>query len=339
MTSPFGLGSLGDLPPPPPPRRRRGPLSGALLAALVVVVLLVLVVAVRVVQREVTDRRRVPPTITPTTVPEVPGTRTDAGSVLSACPTYTQPFPLPPLTCTQLSPPNLRDGERLPLVVLLHGFNTSPSQEIGSGGWDAAVVRRRFILAVPESNAASWNAGGCCGLSQSLQIDDIARIRSLIRAMKQLPGIDPARVFLVGNSNGGMMVYRFVCDNAGELAGAVSIEGTRVVSCTPKSPLRFLHVAGVDDMAVPYEGGQSLAAWVLGVSFSPVRASVDQYAEAQGCSPSNSSTKGNVATQQWACGDGVPLRLVSLQGWGHAWPTPSWYVATDELLDFLGVDR
>lgn len=256
---------------------------------------------------------------------------------MGSCPAYPQNFPLPTLGCTELRPPNLGADERVPLVVLLHGFNTSPSQEIGNGDWDAAVVRRRFILAVPESNLVSWNAGGCCGLSQSLQIDDIARLRSLIEEMKRSPSVDPARVYLVGNSNGGMMVYRFLCTDADRVAGAASVEGTRVVGCTPDTPVDFLHVAGRDDMAVPFEGGQSLASWVLGVSFAPVPSSMEQFAEGQDCAPPTSTTAGRVTTQRWACARDTTVQLVSLDGWGHAWPTPDYYRATDEVLDFFGV--
>ncbi len=256
---------------------------------------------------------------------------------MTSCPAYEQSFPLSPLGCTQLSPPNIRDGERLPLVVLLHGFNTSPSEEIGAGSWDAAVVRRRFVLAAPESNAASWNAGGCCGLSKSMQIDDVARIRHLIEELSRRPQIDPSRIYLVGDSNGGMMTYRFLCRDAHRLAGAASIEGTRVSGCTPNAAIPFLHVAGLADMTVPFEGGQSLAAWVLGVTFAPVERSMEQFTVALDCAEPSESKAGNVTTTRWVCRDGAPVQLVTLAGWGHAWPTPKWYPATEQVLDFFGI--
>jgi len=287
--------------------------------------------------REIRRQEPAPRGSATTTTSTVPPRRTEGGALITSCPTYEQTFPLGSLGCTQLSPPNLLADERVPLVVLLHGFNTSPSQEIGHGNWDEAVVRRRFVLAAPESNASSWNAGGCCGLSKSLQIDDVVRLRRLIEEMSRQPGIDAKRIYLVGDSNGGMMTYRFLCSDAARLAGAASVEGTRVAGCTPNAPIPFLHVAGLADMTVPFEGGQSLAAWVLGVTFAPVTDSLEQFTEALNCATPSMNTAGNVTTTRWTCERGTPVQLVTLAGWGHAWPTPSWYVATDRVLDFFGI--
>lgn len=298
-----------------------------------IAVLLLVVAAVQAIRRQATGPAR---PAAPTTTSSVAPPRTEDGAVITSCPSFDQQFPLGPLGCTQLSPPNLQAGERVPLVVLLHGFNTLPSQEIGNGHWGDAVVRRRFVLAAPESNAKSWNAGGCCGLSKSLGIDDVAHLRSLIKEMAAKPNIDPARIYLVGDSNGGMMTYRFLCSDANRLAGAASIEGTRVAGCTPSTPIPFLHVAGLADMTVPFEGGQSLAAWVLGVTFDSVTNSLDKFTTALDCGEPATAVAGNVSTTRWMC-RGVPVQLVTLAGWGHAWPTPNWYPATDQVLDFFGI--
>lgn len=297
--------------------------------------LLVVVVAVRAARTQ----EPASPSRSTTTTTRERERRTADGAVLSRCPTLDQPAPLPALGCTMLSPPSVDDGERLPLVVLLHGFNTSPTQELGNGDWDAAVVRRRFLLMAPESNQGSWNVGGCCGLSQSFGVDDAGRLRRLLTAAKERPDVDPERIYLVGDSNGGMMVYRFLCNGAAEVAGAASIEGTRVAGCTPDAPVPIIHIAGLADMTVPYEGGQSLVSWVLGVSFPSVEKSISQLTTALDCTgPTDSGANaGKVRTREWSCAGGTPVRLVTLDGWGHAWPTPSWYRATDEVLDFFGI--
>ena len=274
----------------------------------------------------------------PTSLPSE-GRRTEAGALLSSCIPYQQPFPLQPLGCTVLSPPNIREGERLPLVIMLHGFNTTTSQELGVGGWDAAVVRDRFVAQFPESNFSAWNAGGCCGLAQAGQVDDVAYIQKLVTDAKARPEIDPARVYLVGNSNGGMMVYRYLCAHADELAGAASVEGTRVVGCMPSSPVPFLHVAARDDQVVPYLGGQSLTSWVLGVTFQSVQSSVKDFAAAAACPPApQEQTVRSVTRQTWAaCSGGTTVELASLADWGHRWPTGKDFPATDEVLSFFGL--
>jgi polyhydroxybutyrate depolymerase len=333
------------------------PLVGALVALGVIVLAALLVWTIQAIRRqeEVTPPTSAPPTSRPggtvaTTTPSGPtqgttlpssGRRTDDGALVSSCHPYQQPFPLPPLGCTVLSPAHIAVGERLPLVVMLHGFNTSPNQEVTAGNWDAAVVRDRIIVELPESNAASWNAGGCCGLSQGAGANDVGYLQKLVTDAKARADVDPSRVFMVGNSNGGMMTYRYLCDHAGELAGAASVEGTRVVGCTPSTPVPFLHVAGTGDEVVPYLGGQSLVSWVLGVTFPGVEDSVQQFATASGCTGEPSTrTSGAVTRRSWRrCAGGTHVELDSIAGWTHRWPNGSDYDATAEVLSFFGLGR
>jgi poly(3-hydroxybutyrate) depolymerase len=332
------------------------PLVGALIALAVLVLAALLVWTIQAIRRQ---EEVTPPTSAPTTSrPGVPGTtqptgptqstsrpssgrRTDDGALVSSCHPYPQPFPLSPLGCTVLSPPNIKVGEKLPFVVMLHGFNTSPNQEMTAGDWDAAVVRDRVIVAFPESNAASWNAGACCGLSQGAGANDVAYLQKLVTDAKARPEIDPSRVFMVGNSNGGMMTYRYICDHADELAGAASVEGTRVVGCTPTTPIPFLHVAGRADEVVPYLGGQSLVSWVLGVTFQGVESSVREFAAASGCSGEPSTrTTGAVTRAMWrGCAGGSRVELDSIAGWPHRWPNGRAYDATTEVMSFFGLGR
>ena len=236
-----------------------------------------------------------------------------------------------------VSPPNVRPGEKLPVVFVLHGFNTTALQERSIGQWDAAVVRDRFMAAFPQGDFNSWNAGGCCGLAKSGSIDDVGYLQTLVTGLRQRSDVDPARVFMVGESNGGMMTYKFLCQHADELAGAASSEGTSVAGCEPNAPIRFLHVHGLADDTVPYNGGQSLIAWVLGVTFTTVPYSVQQLATSEGCQAPTTHTQGSVTTESWAgCGSGGPVQLVSLAGWGHSWPTGA-YDATSQMLEFFGL--
>jgi polyhydroxybutyrate depolymerase len=334
---------------------------GALIGVAVLVVAAILVWSVQAIREQGLD---VPPTSTPSTssapsTTEAPGRTTttepngvtgptslptsgrltEDGALMSSCLPYAQPFPLQPLGCKVLSPPNIREGERLPLVIVLHGFNTSVSQEMSAGDWDAAVVRDRFVAEFPESNFSSWNAGGCCGLSQTTQVDDVSYVHKLVTDAKARPDIDPDRVYLVGNSNGGMMVYRYLCKHADELAGAASVEGTQVSGCMPNTPIPFLHVAARDDQVVPYLGGQSLTSWVLGVTFPGVSPSVDEFAAAAACPPTpDEQTVGSVTRRTWAgCAGGTTIELDSLAGWTHRWPNDDDYPATTEILSFFGL--
>jgi polyhydroxybutyrate depolymerase len=309
----------------------------------VLVIALAVVVAVQARNHQSvtgpTSSTSVPLSGTSTTTTTSAGGHPAGGSpvVTSTCAQVDQPWPLSPRGCTIISPPNVRTGEKLPVVFVLHGFNTTAVQERGIGQWDAAVVKDRFIAAFPQGDFNSWNAGGCCALAKSGDIDDVGYLQTLVTGVRQLPDVDPTRIFMVGESNGGMMTYRFLCQHADELAGAASVEGTSVAGCEPNAKIRFIHVHGRDDTTVPYNGGQSLISWVLGVSFTTVPYSVEQVAKAEGCGSPTTQTQGSVTTEDWVgCGTGGPVRLVSLDGWGHSWPTGA-YDATAQILQYFGI--
>jgi poly(3-hydroxybutyrate) depolymerase len=293
------------------------------------------------------NRRNTATTTTVTTTPgqtTAPGqpttstsTRSKIPTVTSACASIPEPFPLAPRSCTIVSPPNVKAGEKLPVVIALHGFATDADQMRGVGQWDAAVVKDRFIAVFPQGELDSWNAGGCCGLAKSGNVDDVGYLQTVLTALRQRPDVDPSRIYMVGASNGGMMTYLFLCSHADELAGAASISGTSVVGCEPNAPIRFLHVHGTADTTVPYDGGQSLISWVLGVTFTSATHSAEQVAKSEGCGAPSTQTQGVVTTETWTgCGTGGPVQMVSLAGWGHTWPTGT-YDATAQILKFFGL--
>ncbi len=309
------------------------------IAAGVVVVALVVVLVAQAVNRQQNAEvpTTAPPPATSSTAPATGSTAPSSPVVVSACAQVDQAFPLQPRGCILVSPPNVQPGEKLPLVFVLHGFNTAPETERVNGHWDEAVVRDRFIAAFPQGDFNSWNAGGCCGLAKSGNIDDVGYLQTLLVGLRQKSDVDPTRIFMVGESNGGMMTYRFLCQHADELAGAASSEGTSVAGCEPNAKVRFIHVHGTADTTVPYNGGQSLISWVLGVTFTSVPYSVQQLAASEGCAAPTSTTAGSVTTQTWdQCGGGGPVQLVTLAGWGHAWPTGA-YDATAQILSFFGI--
>ncbi len=263
----------------------------------------------------------------------------DSGAVFSTCTPIAQPFPIGARTCTIVRPPEGTGAARLPAVVLLHGWNTTPSQVLANGAWADAVMRHGLLVAAPDGLFGGWNAGGCCGISQATQIDDTAFLQQVVAQLRSRRDVDPDRIYAVGESNGGMMVHRFLCVGADTVAGAASVGGTPVAGCTPNAPVPILEVHGTADMTVPYRGGQSAISWVLGVTFPAVESALPTIAEAEGCSSSPAMrTSGSVRTTDWSgCRDGVPLRLVTIEGGAHAWFRDGTYDSTEEILRFFGL--
>jgi polyhydroxybutyrate depolymerase len=145
---------------------------------------------------------------------------------------------------------------------------------------------------------------------------------------------------MAGVSNGGMMTYRYLCEHGDRLAGAASVLGTNMSGCDPDVALPVLHVAARDDEIVPYDGGTSAASLVFASgAFPPVVSSIEQVAAAAGCGSEPARTDaGTVHTDVWSgCGNGAVVKLVTLDGARHVWPSGPPYDATSEILRFFGI--
>ena len=341
----FGEGDGFSFGAPTPPPKRRVPWP--FVVAVLVVVGFVAAVVVYESGRDdhIEDQVVADATTTTFASPPIPSGSGSSGERPTAadrttCKGIVQSFPLPPRSCRITTPSDLDDGERVPAVILLHGFNTSSEDVAGHGDWREAAARDRFVLVLPEGQGRSWNAGACCGLAQKTGIDDVGYLRAVLDQVVASPHVDASKVFVVGESNGGMMAYTFGCADSTRVAGIASVEGTPVASCAPARPIPVMHVHGTADLTVPYEGGQSLIAWVLGTQFRAVPTAFSGIAQAMGCQadPSSTETTGDVTTDDWTnCPDGVRARLDSVDGMGHQWPTGRAYNATDEILNFMGI--
>jgi polyhydroxybutyrate depolymerase len=160
-------------------------------------------------------------------------------------------------------PATLQAGERVPLLLVLHGFGVSSSLLIEKAGLNAVADQKRFAYLAPEGARDAlgrpfWNAGkSCCDLDRQ-PIDDVKRLRELLDANLSNPAIDPKRVFVIGYSNGGFMAQRLACDVGDRIAGVVSVAGAAPspeVPCAQSSALAVLEIHGDSDPIVHYAGG------------------------------------------------------------------------------------
>jgi polyhydroxybutyrate depolymerase len=156
----------------------------------------------------------------------------------------------------------------LPLVVFLHGFT-------GNGVFDdktivklrAQVDAKKFIYAQPNGTPNKrgqryWNAtDGCCAPADS-HVDDVAFLRAVIADAQTQHPVDPARVFLVGFSNGGFMALRMACDASDVVTAVVNIAGSTWIDparCGPGRPVSILHLHGTADATIRFEGSSAPA--------------------------------------------------------------------------------
>jgi polyhydroxybutyrate depolymerase len=227
-------------------------------------------------------------------------------------------------------------GTARPLVVVLPGLGSNAEFMARISGWAAAAHEHDLVVAIGQGTGNSFNAGGCCGNAVEDGSDDVAYVDRVIGDVSDNFDVDPARVFLTGYSNGGMMTYRYLCEGSRTLAGAASVAGTNTTSCTPKMNVSFLQVSGSKDPVVPIAGGTSSEAG-LG-PFPPVLTSVNDLARADGCPDPVVRRDPPVTSTRWSpCRDGTTVGFDILAGVEHGYPLAPSYPATERILSFWGV--
>jgi polyhydroxybutyrate depolymerase len=225
----------------------------------------------------------------------------------------------------------------LPLVVAVHGYGGSAEQMASVTGWAAVAAERGLVVAFARGRDGSFNAAPtCCGTAAAEDVDDVGYLRDVIEQVPDFYPVDPDRVFLTGYSNGGMLTYRFLCTDAGLLAGAASVAGTNASGCAPSAPVPFLQVSGTDDTVVPVGGGDSS---VDGIGpFPSVTDSVADVAAAMGCADRRAVTDGAVEQVRWSpCADGVNVGLDLVEDGTHGYPMEPDRAATPRIVEFWGL--
>jgi polyhydroxybutyrate depolymerase len=162
------------------------------------------------------------------------------------------------------------------MVIVLHGGLGNADRIAGQKGGvqsesamnlDAKAEADGFIVVYLNGTQVTrrlgaqflgWNAGGgCCGVPAQQGVDDVAYISGAVGELVRRYGVDPARVYGVGHSNGAMMVQRMICETH-VLAAGVAISGPLnldVKRCADGRGRRILAIHGADDRNVPVDGG------------------------------------------------------------------------------------
>jgi len=148
-----------------------------------------------------------------------------------------------------------------PLLLLLHGYSWNAGIVESYMQLEALADQEGYLYCVPEGTVDTlgnrfWNASdACCNLDGST-VDDSGYLRDLIEEIQAQLGVDPLRIFIVGQSNGGFMAYRMACDHSDLIAGVVSFGGAPpLVPCVTPRPVNVLEIHGDADPVISYTGG------------------------------------------------------------------------------------
>jgi polyhydroxybutyrate depolymerase len=249
------------------------------------------------------------------------------------------------------APPAGGPAKPAPLLLLLHPLGVTGAQFADLIGVRALPREKGFLLAYPDGKVSRggktfWKATESCCDFHSEGDDDVAYLAAVIDDVKAKHAVDPARVYVVGYSNGGFMAQRLACDLPG-IAAIVDLSGAAVsdpATCQPKNPVAVLEIHGDKDKIVPYEGG------LLGVEpkTAPVpsaRAGALAWAARNGCHEPIDRTAGpfdfaadvegsETTVERWAgCRGRADVELWTVRGAGHVFRrTPAFAPA---VIDFL----
>eukprot|EP01062_Namystynia_karyoxenos_P016946 TRINITY_DN16241_c0_g1_i1.p1 TRINITY_DN16241_c0_g1~~TRINITY_DN16241_c0_g1_i1.p1 ORF type:complete len:396 (+),score=64.01 TRINITY_DN16241_c0_g1_i1:96-1190(+) len=232
----------------------------------------------------------------------------------------------------------------VPLVVSMHAFGSTPSLQRLMTGLSDLGDSSGFAVLYPSGGGVApfplgvvgraWNAGSCCPYATTDGVDDVARVRRAVAAAidSHPGGIDPARIYVTGMSNGGFMTNRLACEAADLFAAAASVSGTLVnrpgrllpgkaFECNPQRPVPMLHFHGTADPIVPHDGNEHLGIPTLAVH-------VDGWVKRNGAAGIGTIgqpglTSGDVRCRWWGPA-GRNVTLCTVTGGGHSWPGAPW---------------
>jgi polyhydroxybutyrate depolymerase len=229
-------------------------------------------------------------------------------------------------------PPGSRAaGERLPLVLVLHGGGGDAAIAEKTTGFTAKAQREGFIVVYPEGSGRlanhllTWNAGHCCGQAMLRGVDDVGFVRALVDRLVADYPVDERRIYATGMSNGGMMAHRLGRELGDRLAAIAPVVATLFGDeRKPARPVSALMINGGLDAAVPPEGGRPggrfADAWD-GTPALPATAQGRFWAAANGCAATpETRTQGPVQRTGYRCPTGRDVQMLLVADNPHAWP-------------------
>ncbi len=174
------------------------------------------------------------------------------------------------LNYRQYVPKDLKDGEKVPLVLFLHGAGERGDDNKGQLRHAVADLLaygersgKKFILIAPQCpQGKKWVDVSWAADAHTLPVlpsEQLGLVLEVLKGkLKELP-IDAQRVYVTGLSMGGFGTWDIICREPELFAAAMPICGGGDVSCVEKIknlPIRTFH--GDMDTAVPVGRSQTM---------------------------------------------------------------------------------
>ena len=129
-----------------------------------------------------------------------------------------------------------------PLILMLHGYgDTAGGFRTGTAFHQSANPAGCAV--VYASGGVGWNA------------EDAVFLETLVRQLQAEYGLDAARIFAAGFSNGAFMAHRLAAEHADTFSACISVCGTMEQSVwegrSDPAPVSFFQITGGADAVVP----------------------------------------------------------------------------------------
>lgn len=190
-------------------------------------------------------------------------------------------------------PSNMPTVGQRSMIVALHGGGGNAQFMLDHLKINGVAEKRGFIVAYLNGSAAAqrlgdrlkaWNAGGgCCGKPYADKVDDIGYITGAVHYLQRKHGVDKARTFGVGHSNGAIMTQTLTCmtelyASVATLSGTLMAEGP---GCPAARGHTIRNYHGTEDANLPIAGGFGTKG-VTTINFTSQRMAIERFEAAGG---------------------------------------------------------
>jgi len=216
------------------------------------------------------------------------------------------------------------------LILAFHGGMGSAEIQRDYYGWVEKSNKEGFIIAFPNGVSrfksgkfATWNAGKCCAYAVESNSDDVNFVQLIIEDIKEKVNID--NIFATGMSNGGMFSYRLACEMSDTFKAIAAVAGTNNYdSCNPKNPISVMHIHGLLDDHVLFDGGCGPACKVKSeTEFTSVSDTILDWVEKNNCDNNSErifENENGYCDLYSQCKNDVQVELCVAEDGGHSWP-------------------
>jgi polyhydroxybutyrate depolymerase len=221
-----------------------------------------------------------------------------------------------------------------PLVIGYHGYSWTMQQMEQVTQLNDKADKAGFLLALPQGvdSPPSWNAGnGAYGPTGDA--DDVQFTHDLLTLLKKNYCVDSHRIYLVGFSLGGGMVYRLACTLHDQITAIATVSGAYYPfgNCHPSHLLPVMEMHGQADTQAPYQGNPS-------AHMAAVQDYLQRWQSLDSCTGSSQTffQQGDVTGIEWThCAAGTRVIHYRVGSGGHSWSMSKSINTSDVVWQFF----